>query len=65
MTAKYNRTEDITTEYDYDYSTTGETTTKKDTAIEKISPKGILIKTVKGNPKNTHYGHNRPAQGPL
>ena len=65
MTAKYNTTGDITTEYDYDYSTTEETITKKDAAIENINPKSKLIKTVKGNPKNTHYGHNRLAQCPL
>ena len=64
MTAKYNRTEDTTTEYEYDYSTTEETMTKNDTAIENNNPKSRLIQTVKGNPKNTRYGHKRLRQWP-
>ena len=65
MTAKYNTTGDITTEYDYDYSTTEETMTKNDTAIENNNPKGRLIQTVKGNKKSTRYGHKTLPQWPL
>ena len=65
MTAKYNRAQDVKTEYEYDHSTKEETITKNDTAIENINPKSRLIETVKGNPKNTRYGHKRLAQWPL
>ena len=65
MRATYNGTEDIATEYDYDYSTTEKTIAKKDTTIENINTKSRLIKTVKGNPKNTRYGHKMLAQWPL
>ena len=61
MTAKHSRTEDTATEYDYAYSTTEKTMTKKDTAVENNDPKRRFIKTVEGNPKNTRYGHNRLA----
>ena len=42
MREKYNRTEDNTTDYDYDYSTTEETMTKNDTAIENDKPESRL-----------------------
>ena len=50
MTTKYNRTEDTATDYDYDYSTTEKTMTKKDTAIENNDYKSRLIRTIEGNP---------------
>ena len=43
MKAQYNRTEDTTTHYHYDYSTAEENMTKKDTTIENNSPKSRLI----------------------
>ena len=49
MTAKYNRTEDAAT--DYDYSITEKTMAKKDTAIENNDPKSRLTKTTEGNKK--------------
>ena len=61
MRAKYDTTEDTTTVYDYDYSTKEETMTRNDTAIENDKPKGRMVYTRTGNPKNTRYGQNKLA----
>ena len=60
-TLEYNTTEDATTDYDYDYSTTEETMTQNDTAIENDKPKSRFFNTRTGNPKNTLYGQNKLA----
>ena len=50
-TTEYNTKEDTTTDYDYDHSTTEETMTKNDTAIENDKPKSRFFNTRTGNPK--------------
>ena len=59
MRAKYDTTEETTTDNDYDYSTTEETMAKNDTAIENDKLKSRMVHTRPGTPKTTRYGQNK------
>ena len=59
MRAKYDTTEDTTPDFDYDYSTTEETMSENDTAIENDKLNSRMVRTRTGNPKTTRYGQNK------